>query len=147
MHKIQISKTININIEEVYNTVMNIESYSEFLPWCEKINILSRDDEKHEVLAEVIVSYMAFNESYRCLIKTHKESDDYEVRINAVDGPFKLLHGFWILKKNDELKTDVFFQIEFEFKSFIMNKASTIWLNYAKNKIISALEKKLLLIK
>lgn len=86
---------------------------------------------------------MAFNEAYRCVIKTILEDGNYKINIDAIDGAFKFLHSFWELKKINENQTSVHFQIEFEFKSFIMNKASKIWLSYAEDKIIAALKKKL----
>ncbi len=143
MHKISKFKTVDLAIEKVYEIVINIESYSEFLPWCKKIKVISKNEETNEIFAEVWISYMSFNEVYRCSIKTVLEGEDYRIIIEAIDGPFKFLYSFWDLKKISENQTNVHFEIEFEFKSFIMNKSSSIWLDYAKNKIIAALEKKL----
>lgn len=50
MHKISKFKTVDKEIEKVYKTVMDIKSYSEFLPWCEKIKIISEDKERGKFL-------------------------------------------------------------------------------------------------
>ena len=49
---------INHRAKDLYKIVLDIEKYSEYIPWCKKIIIKTRS--KNEMLADMIVSYRYF---------------------------------------------------------------------------------------
>ena len=46
---------INHRAKDLYKIVLDIEKYSEYIPWCKKIIIKTRS--KNDMLADMIVSY------------------------------------------------------------------------------------------
>ena len=49
---------INHSAKGLFSIVLDIEKYSEYIPWCKEINIKSRP--KNEMLADMIVCYKYF---------------------------------------------------------------------------------------
>jgi len=75
---------------EIYRLVTDIERYPEFLPWCERVEVLSRDDSN--VTARLHLAYSGLRHAFTTKNETVR---DESVRIDLVDGPFSLLDGFW----------------------------------------------------
>jgi ribosome-associated toxin RatA of RatAB toxin-antitoxin module len=75
---------------EIYELVVDVESYPRFLPWCERAEILGRDAQG--LTARLHLAYSGIRHAF-----TTKNVDvpDESVRIGLVDGPFSLLEGHW----------------------------------------------------
>jgi ribosome-associated toxin RatA of RatAB toxin-antitoxin module len=75
---------------EMFDLVANIESYPQFLPWCQKAEILSRDDTS--VTAKLHLSYAGVKQSFT----THNRYEAGKtLEVALVDGPFSDLLGLW----------------------------------------------------
>lgn len=88
----QVRKTVLLwySPAEIYRVVTDIEHYPEFLPWCERVEVLSRDE--RNVTARLHLAYSGLRHAFT----TRNETiPDESVRIGLVDGPFSLLDGFW----------------------------------------------------
>jgi ribosome-associated toxin RatA of RatAB toxin-antitoxin module len=83
---------------EMYELVVDVESYPKFLPWCESSTIL----EQHEadpatgaparMTARLGLSYAGVKQSFT----TRNEQVQGEfVKLKLVDGPFSQLDGVW----------------------------------------------------
>ena len=79
---------INHAAEDLYNIVLDIEKYSEFIPWCKEIIIKSKS--KNEILADMIVSYKNFLPQ---TFTSHVVFDSNMLKIstNYIKGPLKNL--------------------------------------------------------
>ena len=88
----QVRKTVLLwySPAEIYRLVTDIERYPEFLPWCERVDVLSRDD--RNVTARLHLAYSGLRHAFTTKNET---VPDESVRIDLVDGPFSLLDGFW----------------------------------------------------
>ena len=75
---------------EIYRLVTDIERYPEFLPWCERVDVMSRDE--RNVTAKLHLAYSGLRHAFTT---TNQTMPDESVRIGLVDGPFSLLDGFW----------------------------------------------------
>jgi ribosome-associated toxin RatA of RatAB toxin-antitoxin module len=75
---------------EIYELVVDVESYPRFLPWCERAEVLSRDPDG--LTARLHLAYSGIRHAF-----TTRNVDvaDQSVRIGLVDGPFSLLEGHW----------------------------------------------------
>ncbi|MBV9890589.1 MAG: ubiquinone-binding protein, partial [Rhizobacter sp.] len=47
---------------EIYRLVNDIERYPEFLPWCERVEVLSRDE--HNVTARLHLAYSGLRHAF-----------------------------------------------------------------------------------
>ncbi|MEO8279072.1 MAG: type II toxin-antitoxin system RatA family toxin [Ideonella sp.] len=75
---------------QMYRLVTDVEDYPRFLPWCEKAEVVSRDD--GGVTAQLHLAYAGVRHAFT----TRNEHDpDRAVRIELVDGPFSQLDGHW----------------------------------------------------
>ena len=75
---------------EIYQLVTDIERYPEFLPWCERVEVLSRDADG--VTARLHIAYSGIRHAFTT---RNVHVLDQSVRIGLVDGPFSLLDGLW----------------------------------------------------
>ena len=137
MYSFQDSRIMQYNAELVKNIVMDIEKYPEFIPWCSKAIILSRNEKFFT--AELFIKFHGFKESYVSKITNSRSENQYNIEAIAISGPFKLLHNIWRIKPiNDVAQVD--FSIDFTFKSKILDKVMGMLFSLATAKIIGAFE-------
>ena len=84
---------------EMYELVTAIEDYPEFLPWCERAEVLERS--ATGVTARLHLSYMGVRQSFTT---RNTQAVDRSVSLELVDGPFSKLSGDW--QFNPVPKTD-----------------------------------------
>ncbi len=75
---------------EIYELVVDVEAYPKFLPWCERAEILSRNDDG--LTARLFLAYSGIRHGFTT---RNVQVKDESVHIGLVDGPFSLLEGFW----------------------------------------------------
>ena len=63
MHNFEETRVLPCSAQDMYNAVMDIESYPEFLPWVADARILTRDDD--ELTAELIAELAGMRHSFR----------------------------------------------------------------------------------
>jgi len=76
--------------QEMYELVTQVERYPEFLPWCNKVEVLAREDDT--VTAKLHLSYAGVRHAFTTRNTNARGSS---VRMELVDGPFSRLHGLW----------------------------------------------------
>ncbi len=97
----------------MYNLVNDVDSYSDFLPWCGGSCIISQSESK--MVAQVDINKAAFKQSFTtCNILRKNQS----IKMELQDGPFKKLSGEWLfhsLKKGvvDGCKIELILNWEF----------------------------------
>lgn len=98
--------------EQMYDLVNDIESYPQFVPWCEGSQVLSRSED--EVRASLSFARGGISKSFTTMnrLQPHKM-----IEIRLLDGPFKMLEGFWRFEKVDDQYSKVGLDLEFEFSS------------------------------
>jgi len=112
--------------KDLYKIVLDIEKYSEYIPWCKKIIIKTRS--KNEMLADMIVCYRYF------LPQTFTSNvmfDSNKLLINTkyIKGPLKDLSTEWIFKKLEIKKTKIIFNVKFEFQRLLHQKLAELFLD------------------
>jgi ribosome-associated toxin RatA of RatAB toxin-antitoxin module len=75
---------------EIYQLVIDVEAYPQFLPWCERAEVLSRDDQG--LTARLYLAYSGIRHAFTT---RNVQVPDQSVHIGLVDGPFSLLDGLW----------------------------------------------------
>lgn len=76
---------------EMYELVTAVERYPEFLPWCNKVDVLAREGDA--VTARLHLAYAGVRHAFT----TRNRNDDAgpSVNMGLVDGPFSHLDGVW----------------------------------------------------
>ena len=100
--------------------VLDIEKYPEFVPWCLKGKIYSKNHKanKIEIIADLTIGKNFFNENYKSFVIYDMDSDS--IHVTNIDGPLKYLENKWFFKKKKE-NSEVEFHIDFELRNKILN--------------------------
>ena len=136
MHKYSDTIVLPFNARQLYEIVIDVETYPEFLPWCLSSRIVKKFDDSN-FDAELTVGYKAIDEKYISRIKA-----EYEKKIisKAISGPFKSLDSSWHFKNIDKKQCRVDFMIEYQFKSFFLDKVMGSLFKKATIKMLDAFE-------
>tara|TARA_B100000029_G_C17443127_1_gene912216 strand:- start:661 stop:1089 length:429 start_codon:yes stop_codon:yes gene_type:complete len=89
----------------VYGVVLDIENYSEFLPWCIRSEIL--DQTQHSQIASLTFKIKGI--TYTLVTKNTFESDEH-ISLDMVSGPVPEFSGQWLF---NDLGRDVGCRVEF----------------------------------
>ncbi len=75
---------------EIYVLVTDVEAYPQFLPWCEKVEVLARDAD-----GSTARLHLAYSGLRHAFTTRNVQVPDESVHVGLVDGPFSLLDGMW----------------------------------------------------
>ena len=130
---------IHHRARDLYKIVLDIEKYSEYIPWCKKIIIKTKS--KNEMLADMIVSYRYFlpQTSNNNILLNNKT---LLINTNYIKGPLKDLSTEWLFKKLEIKKTKIIFIIKFEFQRLLHQKMAELFFGLIENKMIDSFKKR-----
>lgn len=130
---------INHRAKDLYKIVLDVEKYSEYIPWCKEIIIKSRSE--NEMVANMIVCYKYFLPQ---TFTSHIMFDLSKLLINTnyIKGPLKDLSTEWIFKKLEIKKTKIIFNVKFEFRRFLHQKLAELFFGLIENKMIDSFKKR-----
>jgi len=112
---------------EIYRLVTDVEKYPEFLPWCERVEVLSRDEQGPT--ARLHLAYSGIRHTFTT---KNVQIADESVHIKLVDGPFSLLDGLWRFVPLplpaasggiDSVACKIGFELRYEFSNAILEAA------------------------
>lgn len=120
----------------MYELVVDVSRYPEFLPWVAAVRIRSNSDE--EVLADLVVGFKALKETFSSLVlKTPKS----KVVVEYLDGPMRHLHNQWLFEETDN-GCIVDFTVDFAFSNRIFEALAGQYFNTAIRKMTDAFVKR-----
>lgn len=131
-------RTLPYSPEQLYTLVVDIESYPSFLPWCAAARILSR--EGNVLTADLVIHFKAFYEKYtsRVTVEPYKA-----ITVEAIQGPFHHCRNAWRFSPTPDGKgTFLEFEIDFSFRSSILNKLIGLLFERALIKMMTAFEER-----
>lgn len=76
---------------EMYDLVVRVEDYPQFLPWCERAEVLETGEES--MTARLSLAYAGVRHAFTT---RNAQRPGEIVQISLVDGPFSLLDGTWL---------------------------------------------------
>ncbi|MDE1152155.1 MAG: type II toxin-antitoxin system RatA family toxin [Micavibrio sp.] len=131
----QEKRVVPYTSEQLFDLVMDIEKYPEFLPWClgARINQKKRDD----LSADVIVGYKVFREKFSSRVHYMRPK---HIEVEYMKGPMRHLHNRWIFKDLRGGKCEVDFYVDFSLKTKLFEKLVDQFFHRALVKMINAFE-------
>ena len=133
------TRTLPYTADQMYDLVADVARYPEFLPWTAAARIRSRKEEgDHEVmLADLVVSFKVFRERFgsRVTLWPGRKRIDTEY----IEGPFRHLHSTWQFR-DVEGGSEVHFEVDFEFRNILLQKAAGLFFFEAMQRIVRAFE-------
>ena len=129
---------INHSAKSIYEIVLDIEKYPEFIPWCSDVQIHSKT--KKNIIADLLVKYKFFKINFTSDVRF--DSNKLVINVIYIKGPLKNLQNQWKFVKIEDNKTNVLFTIKFEFKNFIYQKMTEVFFDLIENKMIHSFKKR-----
>lgn len=123
--------------DQLFDLVVDIERYPEFIPWCTAIRIRNRTET--EILSDVMVGFKGVSERFSCRVQPVRSENIINVAYQ--DGPFKYLKNKWSFEEV-EGGCIVDFYVDFEFRSFILRKIMGAVFTEAVSRMVAAFEKR-----
>ncbi|MCD6034744.1 MAG: ubiquinone-binding protein [Rickettsiales bacterium] len=127
--------------EQLFDLVIDIEHYPDFLPWCSAARITERTG-KDQLLADLVIRFKAFQEKYTSRVLSHRptpEEPDGYIIVELVDGPFAHLKNVWKFIEQEK-GTTIDFHIEFQFKNKLLDKMVGFMFERAQRKVVDAFQ-------
>ena len=128
-------EVVEHNANELFNIVLDIESYPYFIPWCSAMKIHSKTEK--EIFADMVVWYKYFMPQ---TFGSHVTYDKKKLNIKTkyIEGPLKDLKTHWNFNPIKKNKTLINFTVEFEFKRFFHQKIAETFFPLIENKMIES---------
>lgn len=122
---------------QVFDLVADVESYPEFLPWCSSARVRKRDG--NLLLADLTIGYRVFSESFASRVILHRPS---AIEVHYERGPFRHLRNSWRFASIGPAACEVRFEIDFAFRSFVLERAVGGVFNRAFGRMVESFEQR-----
>lgn len=90
MKTVEKSVLIWFTAQEMFDLVVDVASYPQFLPWCDQTHILNTEEDG--MTARI---GMAFGGLHKSFTTRNTHVPGRQVQLSLIDGPFKQLDGVW----------------------------------------------------
>jgi coenzyme Q-binding protein COQ10 len=121
MPKFQSTRTVPFTAEQMFGVVADVEKYPLFVPMCESLKILSREETAgaSKLTASMGIGYKAIRETFTTRVILLPESEPPRINVAYLDGPFHHLDNRWsfIDRANG---SDVHFYIDYQFRNAML---------------------------
>lgn len=121
--------------DQLYELVVDIERYPEFLPWCLGARVRSRQEEL--IVADLIIGFKMFRERFTSRVVPDAEAQ--RIDVTYAEGPFKYLENHWVFEEHPE-GCLIDFYVDFEFRSKLLQKVIEGLFHEAVRRMVAAFE-------
>jgi coenzyme Q-binding protein COQ10 len=123
----------------MYDLVADVGKYPQFLPWTAAARIRSNEERgDHWVMdADLVISFKVFREKFTSRVVLWP--DTKKIHTEYLDGPFKHMISNWRFE-DTETGSNVYFDVDFEFKNAILQKIIGVVFNEAMTRVVRAFE-------
>src|SRR4051812_21896117 len=121
----------------MFTLVDSVESYPEFLPWCERSELIYRDETRTR--ATLHVSYHGVKQSFTT---ENTKTPPLSMTIQLVEGPFRMLEGEWRFNPLAADACKVELRLQYEFSNRLLDKLVGPVFSYISNTMVDAFVKR-----
>lgn len=131
---------------QIWDLVADVARYPEFLPWTAAARIRSREPlaargEGAEVMeADLVISFKVFRERFGSRVTLIPAENRIETEY--LDGPFRYLHSFWQIDPDPAGGCRVRFEVDFEFRSRVLQALIGLVFDEAMRRVVGAFERR-----
>ena len=123
--------------EQLFDLVADVARYDEFLPWVVAVRV--RSSSPTETIADLVVGFNAFKERFTSRVQKVRPT---RICVDYVEGPLKFLHNEWRFEPAADGGTDVFFSVDFAFRSRIFEALAGQMFDRALRRMTNAFEQR-----
>ena len=131
---IQRSALVLHSAQAMFNLVNDIEAYPQYMDGCIGAEVISRDEK--EIIARLDLRKAGISHSFTT--RNHLSTSQL-VEMTLVDGPFSYFQGVWQFKMLQENASKVSLDLEFAFKSGVLNKTAGKLFTRVADNLVAAL--------
>jgi len=95
--------------DQIYQLVLDVDRYPEFLPWCDGAEVFEQSEESQ--LAAISIRKGPLNTRFKT---SNTLTPGESISVSLVEGPFRSLTGSWTFKPLDENACKVEMNMEFD---------------------------------
>ena len=141
MPQASVKRLIQIEKKNLIDLVLDIDKYSNFIPYCINSKVYERNDEGENIyiIADLTIGKGIFKDTYKSDVRYNKKDDT--IYVTNIDGPLKYLENKWYFNQKMDM-TEVTFDVDFELKNKFLNILMTKSFAYGLNKIADAFQKR-----
>ena len=133
MRKVNRSALVPYSAREMFTLVDDVESYSEFVPWCRESAVESRSDGTIVATLELHKGPISKHFTTRNT-RTGSEAIDMEL----IGGPFRQLSGGWRFREIEGQGCRVSLELEFEFENRLVDMMFGAFFKEAGDSLVDA---------
>tara|TARA_Y100001970_G_scaffold63129_1_gene80793 strand:- start:7240 stop:7671 length:432 start_codon:yes stop_codon:yes gene_type:complete len=130
---------INHPAKKLFDIVLDIESYPEYIPWCTRMVVNQRKN--NEIFADMFVEYK-FIVAQKFGSHVKFDRNKLKIETNYIEGPLKDLTTNWKFEEINNSKSKIIFKVNFEFKNFIHQKIAETFYPLIENKMIQSFKER-----
>ena len=139
MKNSQREEVVNHSAKNIFDIVIDIETYPEYIPWCKKMVINER--KKNEIYADMYVQYkFILPKKFGSYVKFDRNK--LTIETIYIEGPLKDLTTNWKFETIENNKSKIIFNVNFEFKNFIHQKVAETFYPLIENKMINSFKER-----
>ena len=131
------SKHLPYTPEQMFDLVADIARYDEFLPWVVAVRI--RSSSETETVADLVVGFNAFKERFTSRVTKQRPA---KIVVDYIEGPLKYLKNEWRFEPGANGGTEVFFSVDFAFKSRLFESLAGAMFDRALRRMTGAFEQR-----
>ena len=137
MPKFAEEKILPYTSEQMFDLVADVAKYPEFLPWCVGARVYNKQGDSFD--ADVIIGFKVFRERFTSRVTLHRAD---MVDVDYIRGPIKRLYNHWRFSEVEGGGCLLDFEVDFEFKTKMLNDLIGSLFEKASRKMVLAFEER-----
>jgi len=123
--------------EQMFDLVVDVGRYPEFLPWLQNARVYKRREE--EFHADLIIGFKMFREKFTSRVWHERPR---WVRVDYISGPLKYLHNEWLFHHVEDGGCAIDFSVDFEFRNHLFERVAGAVFTEAVSRMVRAFEQR-----
>lgn len=133
MRKVSRNAIVPFSASEMFVLVDDIETYPEFLPWCESAVVHKRDAAIVEATLELRRGRISKSFTTRNSLQQNEA-----IELSLIGGPFKHLAGGWTFQQLGDTGCKVSLELDFEFNNPVTDMLFGAFFEASCNSLVDA---------
>ena len=143
--------------EQVYDLVVDVNAYPDFLPWCMQAHITRVCDPSFEILgalekntqaqkpydsvfyADLSIGYGMMREQFTSRVQARRPE---QIDVVYLKGPMRHLSNRWVFTPAPDAACHVAFFVDFEFKNPVFQKLAGVFFHEIVRRMVRAFEQR-----
>ena len=145
MARVSLEKAVALSANQAFAIAADVDSYKDFVPLVTRSTIRGKITKQGDIknfAADLMLAYekLGLRESFTSQVEVNAALGN--VVATSQDGPMRHLKAVWQITVIDGARSTVAIDIEYEFKSKLMQLAAASLMNRAVGKVLEAFEER-----